>query len=254
MVARASDHQGVCGVPERNPVRSSPSAAAAGRAPSISAISPSIQPKPGVISCSRPRSAISCMPTQMPRNGVPAAVARLDRLAHAGNRGQSARAVGEGALARQHDPVGAGDIVGIRGHPHLGIQPGALRRQRERPRGGGQIAAAVVHHRDLHRAASGGRKLPSRSGRRSSSRPSASISLRADDHLGQQIAAMVERPAAQVVAGQAEQHDQRASSAAATPSLAQARRSGRRRPASGRRRSRRGVRRARAGRTAARPS
>ncbi len=36
---------------------------------------------------------------------------RLDRLAHAGHGGQAARAVGERALARQHDPVGAADMV-----------------------------------------------------------------------------------------------------------------------------------------------
>ena len=36
---------------------------------SIGAISPAIQPSPGVCPCSSPRSAISCMPTQMPRNG-----------------------------------------------------------------------------------------------------------------------------------------------------------------------------------------
>ena len=33
--------------------------------------SPGIQPSPWLVSNSRPRSAISCMPTQMPRNGLP---------------------------------------------------------------------------------------------------------------------------------------------------------------------------------------
>ena len=32
--------------------------------------SPSIQPKPGQSPCSRPTRAISCIPTQMPRNGA----------------------------------------------------------------------------------------------------------------------------------------------------------------------------------------
>ncbi len=66
---------------------------------------------------------MSCMPTQMPRNGVPRVGGGLDRLAHAGDGGQAARAVGEGALAGQHDPVGGGDIVGVRGHAHFGVEP-----------------------------------------------------------------------------------------------------------------------------------
>ena len=36
--------------------------------------SPGIQPSPGVTTYSRPRSAMSCMPTQMPRNGRPCAI------------------------------------------------------------------------------------------------------------------------------------------------------------------------------------
>ena len=69
-------------------------------------MSPLIQPKPGVTACSSPRSAISCMPTQMPRNGVPASVAVSIAVAHAGHGGQARGAIGEGALAGQHDAVG----------------------------------------------------------------------------------------------------------------------------------------------------
>ena len=41
----------------------------AGSFGSIAFTSPLIQPNPGVMRNSRPRSAISCAPTQMPRNG-----------------------------------------------------------------------------------------------------------------------------------------------------------------------------------------
>src|SRR5689334_10852615 len=37
----------------------------------------------------------------------------LDRLAHAGHRGEAARAVGEGALPGQYDAVGLADIVRV---------------------------------------------------------------------------------------------------------------------------------------------
>ena len=55
---------------------------------------------------------MSCMPTQMPRNGRPLPrTAVLQRLAHAGHGVEAALAVGEGADARQHDAVGGGDDV-----------------------------------------------------------------------------------------------------------------------------------------------
>ena len=53
--------------------RSSPYAGSlrSGSRGSIATTSPPIQPRPSIVSNSRPRSAISCMPTQMPRNGRP---------------------------------------------------------------------------------------------------------------------------------------------------------------------------------------
>ena len=73
----------------------------AGSAGSIATTSPAIQPSPSTVSNSRPRSAISCMPTQMPRNGRPRADHRLaERRLEAGHRGEAAPAIGEGADAR----------------------------------------------------------------------------------------------------------------------------------------------------------
>ena len=70
------------------------------------AISPAIQPKPGVTRCSRPRAAISCMPTQMPRNGAPALDADVHGFGQAVDGGEAGGAVGKGALAGQDDSLG----------------------------------------------------------------------------------------------------------------------------------------------------
>jgi hypothetical protein len=59
--------------------------------------SPAIQPSPSVTSYSRPRSAISCMPTQMPRNGRPRWRTLVERLDHAVDRVEAMAAIGEGA-------------------------------------------------------------------------------------------------------------------------------------------------------------
>ena len=47
-----------------------------GSAGAMRTTSPGIQPKPAVSPCSRPRLAIICWPTQMPRNGAPPRIAR----------------------------------------------------------------------------------------------------------------------------------------------------------------------------------
>ena len=81
---------------------------APGRLGVISFTSPAIQPKPLVTVFSRPRSDISCMPTQMPRKGLASLDRRLvDRLPHAGDGARPAAAIGIGADAGQHDAVGA---------------------------------------------------------------------------------------------------------------------------------------------------
>ena len=72
--------------------------------------------QPSVTSYSRPRSAISCMPTQMPKNGRPLRrTVSLERFDHAGDGIEAAAAIGERADAGQHHAIGARDRVGIAG-------------------------------------------------------------------------------------------------------------------------------------------
>ena len=85
-----------------------------GRFGEIWATSPPIQPRPATTSCSSPRVAINCMPTQMPRNGRPRRrTASVERLHHAGHGVEAAAAIGEGADAGQHDVLGARDVVRV---------------------------------------------------------------------------------------------------------------------------------------------
>ncbi len=117
----------------------------------IGATSPAIQSRPATISCSSPRVAINCMPTQMPRNGRPRLrTALLERLDHAGDRVEPASAIGEGADARQHDMVGARDVLGSRGDHDLAREPGLARGALEGLAGGVQIARAVIDDGDAH--------------------------------------------------------------------------------------------------------
>ncbi len=134
--------------------------------------SPAIQPRPSVTSYSRPRSAISCMPTQMPRNGRPLPRTRfLERLDHARHRIEPAPAIGEGADAGQHHAVGAAHRVGIAGHhDRLGV-PALARRALERLGRRMQIAGAVIDDGDAHRGAPGSGNRPMTSERRPSAWP-----------------------------------------------------------------------------------
>jgi len=96
----------------------------------ISAISPLIQAKPGVVSCSSPlRHELHADADAQERRARAGCL--LDRLVHARDRGEPARAVGECALAGQHDPVGPAHLGGVAGHPHLGGEPLPLGRQRQ---------------------------------------------------------------------------------------------------------------------------
>ena len=92
---------------------------------SIRTTSPAIQPKPGTSSYSCPRVASICMPTQMPRKGRPCRLHRLDRSPRTARRTVAKRrAAGrEGAVAGQHDPVGAGHVLGARGDEDLARRP-----------------------------------------------------------------------------------------------------------------------------------
>ena len=86
---------------------------------------------PAVIACSSPRSAISCMPTQMPRNGVPASVAASIASRRPGTaarpRAQSAKAPWPGSTMRS----AAATVVGVGGDDDVGVE---ARRARPRAR------------------------------------------------------------------------------------------------------------------------
>ena len=92
---------------------------------------------------------MSCMPTQMPRNGRPLLAHRLvQRLDHAGHRIEAVAAIGEGADARQHHAVGAAHRVGIAGDHDRLVEPALARGALERLGGRVQIAGAVIDDRD----------------------------------------------------------------------------------------------------------
>ena len=98
----------------------------AGSAGSMRRTSPGIQPRPGVSPNSSPRVASSCMPTQMPRNGAPRCVPlRVIASITPGTRLEAAHAGREGADARQHHAVGAGDRLGIGGDARSRSAPAA---------------------------------------------------------------------------------------------------------------------------------
>ncbi len=86
-------------------------------------------PSPSVTSHSRPRSAISCMPTQMPKNGLAAlAHAVVQRIDHARHGIETAAAIGKGADARQHDAVGASRSLPDRQVRTIGLAAAVLPR------------------------------------------------------------------------------------------------------------------------------
>ena len=124
----------------------------AGSLGSMARTSPLIQPNPSVTSNSRPRSLKSCMPTQMPRNGrPPCGRTVLERFAHPRYGIEPALAVGIGADARQHDAIGAGDILGPRADDDFGCRPAFTRRPFEGLGGGVKISRPVIDDDDaLH--------------------------------------------------------------------------------------------------------
>jgi hypothetical protein len=74
----------------------------------------------------------------------------IDRVTHAADGVQAARAVGEGALAGQHDPVGRRDRVRVGRYRDRRLDPASFRRHHECARRGGQVAAAIINDRDLY--------------------------------------------------------------------------------------------------------
>ena len=123
----------------------------AGSAGVISLTSPAIQPKPLVTVFSRPRSDISCMPTQMPRNGRALAIATSSTASPMpATACEAGAAIGIGADAGQHDAVGGAHPFGIRCQVDLGGNAGFARGALEGLGGRAQIARAVVDDRDAH--------------------------------------------------------------------------------------------------------
>ena len=117
----------------------------------IAATSPPIQFKPATTSCSRPRVASNCAPTQIPRNGRPTLQRRLlHRLDHAGDAVESAPAVGEGADPRQNDAVRGEHILGTRRDLDLIARAGFARGALERLPRRVEVARAVVDDCDAH--------------------------------------------------------------------------------------------------------
>ncbi|MFK4652692.1 hypothetical protein ABIF97_002626 [Bradyrhizobium japonicum] len=88
-----------------------------------------------------PRLAISCMPTQIPKEGPRLDAHRFgDRLDHAVDGIEPAPAIGEGADARQHQTVGAVGLIRIAGDEDLLRNLQAARGALECLGGGMQIA------------------------------------------------------------------------------------------------------------------
>ena len=123
--------------------------------------SPFIQPKPSVTSYSHPRSAMSCMPTQMPRKGRPRVRTQSSSASTIpSTAGQAAPAIRKGAPTRQHNAVGTSDPIGIAGHGDLGRKAGLASGALEGFGRRMQIAGSVVNNGDVHRAPPGSGNKP----------------------------------------------------------------------------------------------
>ena len=115
----------------------------------IMVTSPSIQPKPSCVPFSRPRLAMSCMPTQMPRNGTPAPITRSSSVSRmpvtASNPArQSAKAPTPGRTMRSALRTFSGSSV----TRDLGIKPGFARRTLKSLGRRFEIARAVIDDGD----------------------------------------------------------------------------------------------------------
>ena len=118
----------------------------------IFSTSPAIQLKPSVVTCSLPRVAINCMPTQMPKNGraltrTASVIASSMPSSESRPRRQSAKAPTPGSTMRSARNTASGSRVttifcGSSMRPR-----GALERLRRRV----QIAGAVIDDGNAHR-------------------------------------------------------------------------------------------------------
>ena len=121
--------------------------------------------KPSVTSYSRPRSAKSCMPTQMPKNGRPlcrtasSSAPTMPSTASRPRR-QSAKAPTPGSTTRSAFATTAGSLVTTMGWLEAGLVRGAF----ERFCGRVQVTGAVIDDRNAHRRAPGSGKSPITSG------------------------------------------------------------------------------------------
>src|SRR5215468_11081438 len=99
----------------------------------------------------------------------------VERLDHAADGVEPAPAIGEGADARQHHAVGAGDLLGFARHHDRLRQPFLARGALERFRRRMQIARAVIDDGDGHRGAPGcgNKPMTSDDGRRAIATPAA---------------------------------------------------------------------------------
>ncbi len=89
--------------------------------------------------------------------------ALVDRLDHPVDGIEMPPAVGEGAVARQHDPVGARHHIGVGRDCDRLARPALADRILERLLGRVEVAGAVVDDRDAHGAAPGAGKRPTTS-------------------------------------------------------------------------------------------
>ena len=87
----------------------------------------------------------------MPRNGLPRRPhALLERFDHAGNGDEPLLAVGKGADARQHDPLGRAHVFRVGGHLDLERRAALPRRALEGLGGGMQVPRTVIDDGDVH--------------------------------------------------------------------------------------------------------
>ena len=185
--------------PARIRARSSPSAAAAAPAGPSRRSRPGSSRSPASTACSSPRSAISCMPDAdaeerraAPRS-PPRSPARMPGTAPS-PRAQSAKAPCPGSTIRSARATASGSAV----TDDLGRDPGPLGGERQRARGGGEIAAAVVDHRDLHRSSPSGTKAAGEVRPAVQQPRQRRLVVARREHVRQRVAAPRQRPAHQV--------------------------------------------------------
>jgi hypothetical protein len=117
----------------------------------ISTTSPGIQSKPSVTVFSNPRVDISCMPTQMPRNGLAlSSTAWRNARVHSVDRIEPGAAIGVGADTGKHHTVGLSDMIRIGTERDGCCNAGFAGRAFESLERRTQIARPVINYDNLH--------------------------------------------------------------------------------------------------------